>query len=126
MEEGAGARLVQCAEGDLRRAITFLQSAARLAGAGKKVTGVDGVADEMDLDTPESDGAMVTVRTIEEIAGVIPDDQMQRLITAMTPRTKGIVYENVDKVVTDLVTDGWSAGQLVTQVCPVSVHSIGY
>lgn len=117
MEEGVVATLIRCSEGDLRKAITFLQSAARLVGALK---GGKGEKDEDGMDVDDDDGdkddGVVTVRSVEEIAGVIPDQTIESLVQAMQPRAKGAVYERVAKVVTDLVADGWSATQVVSQV----------
>ena len=124
LEDGVLDALVRCSEGDLRKAITFLQSAARLVGAlqssggtkGKKKTVVDD-DDEMDVDdTPKLKGAAVTVRTIEDIAGIIPDATIDGLLQAMQPQSKGAIYDGVAKQVNDLVADGWSATQLVTQL----------
>ena len=120
--------LIKCSEGDLRKAITFLQSAARLVGAVKisqnKTNGhskrkiiEDDDEDAMDIDSTVD--AMVTVRSIEEIAGVIPTDVISGLVQAMQPRTKGAVYEAVAKCVVDVVADGWSATQIVTQVSEI-------
>lgn len=125
LETGAVDTLIKCSEGDLRKAITFLQSAARLVGAVKisqtKTNGhskrkivEDKDVDAMDIDGV--DGGTVTVRSIEEIAGVIPTSVVSGLVQAMQPRTKGAVYEAVAKCVTDMVADGWSATQVVTQV----------
>ena len=129
LEPGAVDALIKCSEGDLRKAITFLQSAARLVGAVKlsqsKVNGlskkrkvVEYDEDEgvVDMDIDGDDDKMVTVRSIEEIAGVIPNDVVDGLINAMQPSSRGAVYEAVAKQVTDLVADGWSATQVVTQV----------
>ena len=137
MEAGAVECLIRCSEGDLRKAITFLQSAARLVGAVKVGVGAktnghakrkrvvveeededekEGDGDAMDVDGEES-GAVVTTKSIEEIAGVIPDTVVGGLVDAMQPRTKGAVYQSVAKAVTDMVADGWSASQAVTQVC---------
>ena len=129
LEPGAVDALIKCSEGDLRKAITFLQSAARLVGAVKlsqsKVNGlskkrkvVEYDEDEgvVDMDIDGDDHKMVTVRSIEEIAGVIPNDVVDGLISAMQPSSRGAVYEAVAKQVTDLVADGWSATQVVTQV----------
>jgi replication factor C subunit 2/4 len=120
LQEGAVDSLIRCSEGDLRRAITFLQSAARLMGAraGKAGKTEEDVDDMMDVDDNDAtgDGGMVTVKSIEDIAGVIPDDAIQKLFQAMQPRSKGLVYEAVAKVVQDMVADGWSATQVVTQV----------
>ena len=126
LQEGAVETLIKCSEGDLRKAITYLQSAARLVGAVKipqsksnghsrrKLVEDEDSDDPMDLDG--NDAAVMTVKTIEEIAGVIPDSVVGKLVQAMQPKTKGVVYEAVAKNVTDMVADGWSATQVVSQV----------
>lgn len=129
LENGAVETLIKCSEGDLRKAITFLQSAARLIGAVKISQPKKGVHskrkrledsdDEDAMDIDEKDDAMVTVRSIEEIAGVIPTDVVDGLLKAMQPQSRGAVYEAVAKQVTDLVSDGWSATQVVIQVSPL-------
>ena len=129
LENGAVDTLIKCSEGDLRKAITFLQSAARLVGAAraanpkpsghsKKRRHDDEDADAMDIDG--SDGAVVTIRSIEEIAGVIPDYVVDGLWKAMQPISRGVTYEAISKQVTDLVADGWSAAQIVTQVSTIT------
>ncbi len=135
LEEGAVETLIRCSEGDLRKAITFLQSGARLVGAVKKTGGgqmaVSGGsakgkkgtvkdADAMDVDEPPPvEMASVKVKVIEEIAGVIPEKTIGSLVQAMRPRGKGAVYESVAKVVNDMVVDGWSGSQVITQVCVI-------
>jgi replication factor C subunit 2/4 len=115
LEDGAADTLIKCSEGDLRKAITFLQSAARLVGA-VSVKKDPEEEDAMDIDKENN---MVTVKSIEDIAGVIPDETIEKLVKAMHPRSKGIAYEAVSKVVTDMVADGWSGTQVVSQVsCP--------
>lgn len=122
LEKGAADALIKCSEGDLRKAITFLQSAARLVGAVRSKD-EDGGEDDEDMDMDEKDSNVVTVKSVEDIAGVIPDDMIEQLVKAMQPRSKGLVYEAVAKVVTDMVADGWSATQVVTQVCPLYFNS---
>lgn len=108
LEEGAVDSLIKCSEGDLRKAITFLQSAARLVGA----VAVDGEADQsMDVDKKP-----VTVKIVEDIAGVIPRNTIDKLVEAIRPSKTGDSYQNIAEVVEDMVADGWSAGQVVTQV----------
>lgn len=126
LESGAIETLIKCSEGDLRKAITFLQSAARLVGAvqapqskanghsKRKIIEDDDEDDTMDVDG--DDTGVVTIKSIEEIAGVIPNAVVDNLIQAMQPTTKGAVYEAVASAVTDMVADGWSATQVVTQV----------
>ncbi|KAL8728611.1 MAG: hypothetical protein Q9166_005264 [cf. Caloplaca sp. 2 TL-2023] len=126
MEERVVDALIKCSEGDLRKAITFLQSAARLAGAVKiPSTRPSGpsrkrkVIDDDDVDAMDIDGiedVIVTVSSIKEIAGVIPNNVIEDLTKAMQPKARGAVYSDVSKVVTDLVADGWSASQVINQV----------
>lgn len=109
LEDGAVDALIKCSEGDLRKAITFLQSAARLVGAVAAKGETDG--DSMEVDTKP-----VTVKIVEDIAGVIPSATIDRLVGAIKPRSSGEAYSAVSKVVEDMVADGWSAGQVVTQL----------
>lgn len=125
LEDGVVEKLLQCSEGDLRRAITYLQSAARLVGhtggSGKK----DGDEDAEMVDAGSSE--VITVRMVEEIAGVVPEGVLDRLTQAMQPKKMGSAYEAVAAVVTDIVADGWSATQLLTQVCiNTSFHAVGF
>lgn len=112
LEEGAVEALIKCSEGDLRKAITYLQSAARLVGAVSQEGEERDNADKMDVDEK-----MVTVSSVEDIAGVIPDNTIEKLVKAMQPRSRGVVYEAVSKVVVDMVADGWSGTQVVSQAC---------
>jgi len=140
MEEGASDALVKCADGDLRRAITYLQSAARLVSAGaaepasgltkrgkkrKAVEDEDDAAAEgeaMDIDeAPKAAHSQtITVRMIEEIAGVIPSPVINNLLSAVLPSqsksTNKTPYDLISRAVTDLVADGWSATQLLGQL----------
>jgi replication factor C subunit 2/4 len=108
--EGTVDALVRCSDGDLRKAITFLQSAARLVGA---LGATKSDKDEMDVD---SDTSLVTKETIEEIAGTIPDTTIDRLIATLQPRKSAPVYDSAAKVVQDIVADGWSATQVLLQL----------
>ncbi|KAL2262856.1 hypothetical protein VTK26DRAFT_9243 [Humicola hyalothermophila] len=119
LEDGAVDALIRCSDGDLRKAITFLQSAARLVGsAGGAAQGDDGGADEkMDVDKRP-----VTVKVVEDIAGVIPDDKIQELVKAMRPRAAGETYQAIAKVVEGMVADGWSAGQTMAQLHQAVVY----
>ena len=125
LEDGVVETLLRCSEGDLRKAITFLQSAARLVGAtstgeakgGKRKRKTVEEDDEDAMDVDSAPTQPVTVASIEEIAGVIPDSTIDRLITAVTPTGRGTPpYGPVAKAVEDLIAEGWSAGQVVTQL----------
>jgi replication factor C subunit 2/4 len=110
LEDGAIDALIKSSEGDLRKAITFLQSAARLVGAVSSKKDSDG-DEEMD-----SDRKAVTVKIIEDIAGVIPDNTIDSLVQALRPQSSTDAYKTISNVVENLVADGWSAGQVVSQV----------
>ncbi|ESZ99263.1 activator 1 41 kDa subunit [Sclerotinia borealis F-4128] len=118
LEEGAVEALIKCSEGDLRKAITYLQSAARLVGTGSPEDEEGDEGDEMDVDEK-----MITVSTVEDIAGVIPDDTIDKLVKAMQPKSRGVVYDAVSKVVVDMVADGWSGTQVVSQLYQTIINS---
>ncbi len=117
VEDGAISALIKCSEGDLRKAITFLQSAARLVGASSAAAVSGDGGDAMDVDKKP-----VTTKIVEDIAGVIPDDTIQKLVKAMRPRAAGETYQAIAKVVEDMVADGWSAGQTMTQLHQAIVY----
>lgn len=117
IEDGAVDALIRCSEGDLRKAITFLQSAARLVGAVAPGADTAGAEDTMDVDRKP-----VTAKIIGDIAGIIPDSTIHQLVAAMRPRPAGDTYQAVAKVVENMVADGWSAGQVVTQLFQAVVH----
>lgn len=116
LEEGAVETLIRCSEGDLRRAITYLQSAARLVGV-MRAPGKDADEDADMTDAGAGGSGLITIRSIEEIAGVVPESILDNLVQAMQPKSSGSAYEAVSRVVTDLVADGWSATQVIGQVC---------
>jgi len=130
MEDGVVDTLLRCSEGDMRKAITFLQSASRLVGAVQapatsekkrrraKTEGNDDDDDNeeaMDVD-PAANEKPITVQSIEDIAGVIPTSTVDNLVASMSHSSKGTMYGRVAKVVEDMIADGWSATQIVTQL----------
>lgn len=88
-DEAFGA-LVETSEGDLRKAITSLQSCARLKKEGECVEKLD----------------------VYEISGVIPDEWLRRLVAAIRSNS----YEKVETVVDELMSEGFSALQLCGQI----------
>jgi replication factor C subunit 2/4 len=119
LDEGVVETLIRCSEGDLRRAITYLQSAARLVGATQPVK--KDSQDDTEMTDADSAPALITVQTVEEIAGVVPENVLDKLSQAMQPKKMGSAYEAVAAVVSDIVADGWSATQVLTQVCSLSL-----
>lgn len=80
---------MRVAEGDLRKAITYLQSAHRLHG-----------------------GEIITAESVFEIAGVVPDPVVDSLLISMWSNS----YEKMMGAVNAAITSGYSVGQIVSQV----------
>lgn len=116
LEAGAVDALVRCSEGDLRKAITYLQSAARLVGALSSTTSN---GDAMEVDGEDN---LITVRVIEEIAGVIPESVIEGLYKAMKGQKGKDPYDAIEKAVEDLVADGWSGTQVMNQLYETTVY----
>jgi len=129
LDDGVSEELVRVADGDLRKAITFLQSAARLVGAiqtsgggggGRKKRVVED-DDEMDIDTPSAtkqSGSTISLEQIAEIAGVIPAPTLATFSDSLFPKSasKSIRYNEIAKVVENMIAEGWSASQTVGQL----------
>lgn len=125
LDDGVIDTLIRCGEGDLRRAITYMQSAARLVGAAKAPS-KDADDDAEMADAGSAGTPSITVRSIEEIAGVVPESILDSLVQAMQPNSSGSAYEAVSSVVTDLVADGWSATQVIGQVSIILLLSYSW
>lgn len=85
------AALRQVSGGDLRKAITFLQSAHTLCGAA------------------------LTAADVIEIAGVVPDDRIQRLFVLLG-NADGGTFAVLQRECKTLVADGFAAKRVVTQL----------
>ncbi len=105
--------LISTSHGDLRRAITYLQSASRLAMST----------------TPPS---TITPRDVQEIAGVVPDAVVVGFASALgieqvggdgmdidmddSGRTKAKGFDGVRQKVKEIIREGYSASQIISQV----------
>ncbi|KAF5094216.1 hypothetical protein D0Z03_002152 [Geotrichum reessii] len=78
--------------------------------------------DEETLSGAADRPTQITVRMVEEIAGVIPDDVINSLVAATKPANTRVssfgdaVFRNLVKVVQEVVLSGWSATQILTQL----------
>ncbi|KAJ1658900.1 Subunit of heteropentameric Replication factor C (RF-C) [Dispira simplex] len=88
-ESGVLAKVLQAAEGDLRRATMLLQSISGLH-----------------TDTP------LTVNSVQEVAGIIPEDVIQALIQSW----QGQSYDAIKRTVDQAVWAGYSAYQILNQI----------
>ncbi|KAL7424660.1 Subunit of heteropentameric Replication factor C (RF-C) [Cryptotrichosporon argae] len=103
-DDGVLPLILQLASGDLRKAITYLQTAQRLHGASK-------------LPTP------ITALSIYEISGIVPTDIIDGLLRAMgiapgegADKSLDEGFEGVRRAVKAVGRQGWSAGQVLEQV----------
>ncbi|KFP30609.1 Replication factor C subunit 4, partial [Colius striatus] len=91
--------LVKVSEGDLRKAITFLQSATRLMG-----------------------GKEITEKTVTEIAGVIPKETTDELLSVCQSGS----FEKLETMAKNLINEGYAVAQLVNQLHDAVVESEDY
>ncbi|ORY29785.1 putative DNA replication factor [Naematelia encephala] len=104
-EDGVLPLILQLAGGDLRKAITYLQTAQRLHGA-------------IDPPTP------ITAMSIHEISGVVPVETIRGLLRAMgVDPDSGLDaslakrgFQGVRTAVKQIGREGWSAGQVLEQI----------
>lgn len=88
--------LIKASEGDMRKAITFLQSAHRLK------------SDEEEDISPTD---------IIEMAGLIPDDFMASLVDTFSSGS----FDKLDKKIREIMANGYSGSQLLSQLHDVLV-----
>ncbi|XP_010281179.1 PREDICTED: replication factor C subunit 4 [Phaethon lepturus] len=91
--------LVKVSEGDLRKAITFLQSATRLMG-----------------------GKEITEKIVTEIAGVIPKEATDELLFVCQSGS----FEKLETLAKNLINEGYAVAQLVNQLHDTVVESEDY
>jgi replication factor C subunit 2/4 len=71
-------------------------------------------------------GKGVTVASINEIAGVVPNVLIQELLRSCQPAKEGL-YSRVGPVVEEIVAEGWSAGGIIVQVFfPITIAKRSY
>ncbi|CAO3673371.1 unnamed protein product [Umbelopsis vinacea] len=89
IEPEAANTLITASNGDLRKAIMFLQSGAKLH-AGEKIT----------------------ASSINEMAGIVPPE----VLSSLTAAWYSSDYKEVDKAVNEVMNAGFSAEQIVSQL----------
>lgn len=127
-EDGIVELTLKLADGDLRKALQLLQSAARLVGAtaviengtsrkSKKTKVLDDEDEEMtDVDTATKPSKnIITAAIVNEIAGVVPPNVIDDLVSVMT---KGATrnYAALASAVDDIVASGWAATEVLTSL----------
>lgn len=108
-EDGVIEALIKCSDGDLRKAITYMQSATKLHQS--MITSARDAEGDMVMN---GDHATITVATITEIAGTIPDETIDSLVDVC--RTGAGGFARLDKAVEEAVSEGYSANQIMIQL----------
>ncbi|KIX98826.1 uncharacterized protein Z520_05287 [Fonsecaea multimorphosa CBS 102226] len=136
-EEGVIERTLKVSDGDLRRAINLLQSAARLVGASSSSStstsnSTNGhkkrvIADESDEEMEDVDTAaaaskpaaqsnnnnMIKISDINEIAGTFPPNLTDNLISVLQKgNTRN--YNNIASEITNIVASGYAANEVLS------------
>ena len=121
-DTGVIERSLRVSDGDLRRAINLLQSAARLVGAGNPISNghaPKAVPDDSDEDMDDADNlkpvkaaASITVGDIDEISGVFPVDLTDHLLkTLQKGNTRN--YNSIAKEISDITASGYAANEVL-------------
>lgn len=120
-DQGVIERSLKVSDGDLRRAINLLQSAARLVGAGVPVTNghasksiPDDSDEEMDDDDNVKPAKSVSIKVsdIDEISGVFPVAMTEHLLqTLQQGNTRN--YNSIAKEIADVTASGYSANEVL-------------
>lgn len=96
-EKSVLVQLVEASEGDLRRAITSLQSATRLKGKG----------------------VPITLRDVLEVSGVVPQEWLDRMLRVCETQEYNMIEEFVD----DFMLEGYAGSHAVEQLNDVIIRS---
>lgn len=115
VEEGVLEELLKIASGDLRKAITLLQSAARLHQS--LLIAEDDGDTKMDTTTDQ-----VSVASIREIAGSVPTAVLQSLLVNAESKEFSKLFNAVENA----VMEGWSAIEIVNQLHDLLVLNDSY
>jgi replication factor C subunit 2/4 len=115
--------ILKLAGGDLRKAITYLQTAQRLHAAAVPPEPVSAISSEFTC-TASVGQKNEADKVVHEISGVVPVEIIDMLLNAVgVDRSEGIVqelhkggFEVVRTAIKKVGREGWSAGQVLEQV----------
>jgi replication factor C subunit 2/4 len=112
VEDGVLEKILEVANGDLRRAITILQSCSRLSGESSAAQ------NDEDGDATMAETRPITIADVNETAGVIPTETLKAIIKACKD-SKGPIGDTVPDIlvaVKELTYSGWSSAQITSQM----------
>ncbi|KIV90051.1 hypothetical protein PV10_07396 [Exophiala mesophila] len=121
-DNGVVERSLKVADGDLRRAINLLQSAARLVGTtpatAQPIKKTKTIPDDSDEEMEDADSASapktrsIKVSDIDEISGVFPVESTDRLFSIIQKGNTSN-YKAIAAEVTDITASGYAANEVV-------------
>lgn len=128
-EDGVIEQVLRICEGDLRKALQLLQSAARLVGAisiasnghatkpkkSKVVTDDDDDIEMTDAESTKPNGKKITTAIIDEIAGVVPGTIIDNLAGAMQ-KGRSMNFTTLHTAVDNIIYDGYSATEVLSSL----------
>lgn len=109
IDEDALHELLQLSRGDLRKAITLLQSASKLNSSLQHQKSLN--PDEMNTNENKRDSRL-SKQVIQEIAGVVPEDSFMKIIHTVESKNVAEIYNRVHS----FIQLGWSAQQVLDQM----------
>jgi len=104
--------VLKIANGDLRKAITFLQSATKLNNSLNNSLGNSSNDDVEMVDENGNRESAITISSIREIAGVVPEDLLNNIVQVITSRNQKKIIDQINET----ILQGWSAQQLIDQL----------
>ncbi|KAL3312001.1 replication factor C subunit 4 [Cichlidogyrus casuarinus] len=94
-------QVIRLAQGDMRRAVTFLQTASMIA------------------EKDEDGMTKINEQFLDEAAGIVPQEQVTRFLEVAKEQDINTVYQQVN----DLLAEGFSATQLIAQLQQIVLQS---
>ncbi|EXJ88265.1 hypothetical protein A1O1_05195 [Capronia coronata CBS 617.96] len=125
-QQGVVERALQVSDGDLRKAITILQSAARLVGASntdsssrtrKNARTISEDSDEEmeDVDPTAVSSGSISVADINELAGTFPPESTDKLLGVLRKGNTSN-YKRIAAEITDITASGYAANELLSSL----------
>jgi replication factor C subunit 2/4 len=111
--------ILKLANGDLRKAITYLQTAQRLHSAGGTPTPITTMSSKFH---EIAIGIFAPNIAVHEISGVVPDEVINSLLHAVGVEpgegvaAMSMTFDDVRSAVRQVGREGWSAGQVLEQL----------
>ncbi|KIX02890.1 uncharacterized protein Z518_08833 [Rhinocladiella mackenziei CBS 650.93] len=122
-DDGVIEKTLKVCEGDLRRAMNLLQSAARLVDSSNPDSNGKQCSKDLDEEMADSDtnkapppkSNSIKVSVIEEIAGAFPQDSADQLVAVLkNGNTRN--YDSVAAEITDIVAAGYPANEVISSL----------